>query len=70
MMVKIKTIHFMIETNDEITPINLMVVDSSGIILKLSYYKYPEFLKGTYWVIFLFSRYCKICCTNKMLQPE
>lgn len=25
----------MIEINDEITPINLMVVDSSGIILKL-----------------------------------
>jgi hypothetical protein len=35
MMMKIKTIHFMIEINDEITPINLMVVDSSGIILKL-----------------------------------
>jgi hypothetical protein len=35
MMMKIKTIYFMIEINDEITPINLMVVDSSGIILKL-----------------------------------
>lgn len=35
MMMKIKTINFMIEINDEITPINLMVVDSSDIILKL-----------------------------------
>ena len=34
-MMKLKTIQFKIEINDKITPINPMVVDSSGIILKL-----------------------------------